>query len=142
LSELEGVDGFDGCGEEDRVVAVAGGVTEGGGEVTFAEDDDADEDGIGTVWRNWRVKRSWTSSLLIFWPVPTEGTDGFDDGKAGGLDASGDGPVGMSSDFALDELGEVIEVGEGFLGGGGGGGTAVFLAEREAEETRWVSGMA
>ena len=75
-------------------------------------------------------------------PVPAEGVEGFDDGEAGGLDAPGDGAVGAQGGFAFDELGEVVEVGEGVFGGGGGEGLAVLCEEGRRRVARWESSWA
>jgi hypothetical protein len=69
----------------------------------------------------------------LFGPVPAEGVEGLDDGEAGALDAPGDGAVGAQGGFAFDELGEVVEVGDGFFGGGGGERLAVLFEEGQAQ---------
>ena len=43
-------------------------------------------------------------SVDLLRPVPAEGIEGFDDGEACGLDATGDAAVGAQGGFACDEL--------------------------------------
>lgn len=127
---MEGVDDVDGGGEEDAVALEAGGMTESGGEVCFAQTDQTEEDDVAVVAHEVEVEEVLDFETVNFLrPVPAEGIEGFDDGKAGGFDASGDGAIGTSGGFALDELGEVLQMGEGVLGGLGGGGMAVLLAK-------------
>ena len=45
-------------------------------------------------------------------PVPAEGVEGFDDWEPGGPDASGDSAVGVQGGFALNELGQVVKMGD------------------------------
>src|SRR5438093_976282 len=49
LGGREGVDDIDGVGKEDALCALAGGVTECGGEMGFAEADQPEEDDVGFV---------------------------------------------------------------------------------------------
>ena len=134
LGGAEGVDDVDGVGEEDAVALLAGGVAKGGGKVGFAKSDEADEDEVGFVADELEAKEVLDLQAVDFFgPVPAEGFEGFDDGEAGGLEATGDGAVGTQVGFAFDELAEVVEVGEGVFGGGGGEGLAVFFDEGEAQ---------
>ena len=66
-------------------------------------------------------------------PVPAEGVEGFDEGKASGFDAPGDGTVLAQGGFAFGKLGEVIEMGEFLARGLGGQALAVLPDEGEAK---------
>ena len=100
---------------------LAGGVTQRGGEVGFAEADQAEEDDVGFVLDELETEEVLDLEAVDFLgPVPAEGVEGFNDGEAGGLEAPGDGAVGAQGGFAFDELGEVVEVSDRVFGGGGG----------------------
>ena len=62
-------------------------------------------------------------------PVPAEGVEGFDEGKACGFDAAGDGAVLAQGGFAFGELSEVVEMGE-FLARSFGGQTLAVLPDK------------
>ena len=72
-------------------------------------------------------------SVDFLGPVPAEGVEGFDDGETRGLDAPGDGAISTQGGLAFDELGEVVEMGEGFFRSRGGQGLAVFFDEWQAQ---------
>ncbi len=113
---------------------LAGGVTQGGGEVGFAEADETEEDDVGFVVDELEAEEILDLQTVdLLGPVPAEGVEGFDDGEARGLDAPGDAAVGAQGGFAFDELGEVVEVGQGVFGGGGGEGLAVLSEEGQAQ---------
>ena len=112
----------------------AGAVAEGGGEMGFAKADQAEEDDVGFF-----LDEAQTEEILdleaidFFGPVPAEGFEGFEDGKAGGLDAAGHGAILAREGFAFDEAVEVIEMAPVVGGGFGGGGTEVFLEVGQLE---------
>jgi hypothetical protein len=66
-------------------------------------------------------------------PVPAEGVEGFDEGKACGFDAAGDGAVLAQGGFAFGELSEVVEMGEFLACGFGGQALAVLPDEGKAK---------
>jgi len=66
-------------------------------------------------------------------PVPAEGVEGFDEGKACGFDAASDSTILAQGGFAFGELGEVIEMGELLARGFGGEALAVLPEEGEAK---------
>ena len=128
LGGVEGVDDVDGVGEEDALAVLTGGITKGGGEVGFAKSDEAEEDDVGFVADELEAEEVLDLQAVdLFGPVPAEGVEGFDDGKAGRLETPGDGAVGAQGGFAFVELAEVVEMGQGVFGGGGGEGLAVFF---------------
>ena len=100
----------------------------------FAKTDGAEQDDVGVVMDELEAEEILDLEAVdLFGPVPSEGVEGFDDGEAGGLDAAGDGAVGAQVGFAGDELGEVVEVGDGVFGGGGGEWLAVLFEEGQAQ---------
>ncbi len=134
LGGVEGVDDIDGCGEEDIVALLAGGIAECGGEVGFAQADQAQEDDVAVIAHELEAEEVLDFEAVDFFgPVPSEGIEGFDDWEACGFDTPEDSTVGVSGSLAFDKLGEIVEMGEGVLGGLGGQGSAVFFHEREAE---------
>ena len=134
LGGVQGVDDVDGVGEEHAHALLAGGVAERAGEVGFTEPDGAEQDDVGVVLDELETEEVLDLEAVdLFGPVPAEGVEGFDDGEAGGLDAAGDGSVGAQVGFAGDELGEVVEVGDGVFGGGGGEWLAVLFEEGQAQ---------
>ena len=134
LGGVKSVDDIDGVGEEHAQARLAGGITQRGGEMGFAQSDEAEDEDVGLI-----VDELETEEILdleaidFFGPVPAERVESFDDGELGGFDATGGGPVASRGGFPLDELGKVIEVGEGVFCGGGGKGLAVLLQERQAQ---------
>ena len=134
LSGAQGVDDIDGVGEEDAVALLAGAVAEGGGEMGFAEADQAEEDDIGFFLDEAQAEEVLDLEAIdLFGPVPAEGFEGFEDGKARGLDAAGHGAVLAREGFAFDEAVEVIEMTPVFAGGFGGGGAEVFFEVGQLE---------
>ena len=134
LGGVQGVDDVDGVGEEDALAVLAGGVAEGRGEVGFAKADETEEDDVGFVADELEAEEVLDLEAVdLFGPVPAEGVEGFDDGKAGGVEAAGNGTVVAQGGFAFDEPAEVVEVGQGVFGGVGGEGLAVFPQERQAQ---------
>jgi hypothetical protein len=48
--------------------------------------------------------------INLFWPIPSEGLKGFDDGKTGGLDPMKNGAVVTRSGFTLNSSPLVVVV--------------------------------
>jgi hypothetical protein len=116
------------------MAVLTGGVAKGGGEVRFAQSDEAEEDDVGVVLDEVEAEEVLDLEAVdLLRPVPAEGVEGLDDREAGGLDAAGDGAVGAQGGLAFDELCEVVEVGEGTFGGAGGQRPAVFFGEGHVE---------
>jgi hypothetical protein len=83
LGGAERVDDVDGGGEEDVDALLAGGVSERAGEMGFTEADEAQEDDVGFVMDELEAEEVLDFETVdLFWPVPAEGVEGFDDGEA------------------------------------------------------------
>lgn len=134
LSTGEGVDDIDGGCKEDGVPLLAGGETQGGGEMSFAKTNAADEHDIDEV-----VDKLQTEEILdlgtidFLGPVPLELLECFAHGKAGESHASFDGAVLSSLGFAFDELGEEGDVVAVLFGGKLGEVVEVLVDEGEFE---------
>ena len=62
------------------MVLLAGGVTQGGGEMGFAEADQAEEDDVGFVFDELEAEEVLDLEAVDFLgPVPAEGVEGFDE---------------------------------------------------------------
>jgi len=134
LGGLQGVDDVDGVGEEYAHALLTSGVAKRGGEVGFAQTDGAEQDEVGMIFNELEAEEVLDLEAVdLFGPVPAEGVEGFDDGEAGALDASGDGAIGPLRGFPFDEPGEVVEVAEGAFGGGGGKRLAVLFEVGQAQ---------
>jgi len=134
LSRMEGVDDINSVGEEHAESLLAGRVAQGGGKMGFAKTDQAQKDNVGFVVDELKSEEVLDLKAIdFFWPVPAEGFEGLDDRKAGVFDASCRGPIRAQVGFALDELGEVIEVRDRVFCGSCSKGATVFTEEGQTQ---------
>ena len=130
----EGVDNVDGVGKEYAHALLTGGIAECRGEMGFAEADESQEDDVRLVVDELETEQVLDLETVDFLgPVPAEGVESFYDREPRGPDAPGDSAVGIQCGFALDELGQIVEMGNGVFGGGGGQGLAVLFEERQTQ---------
>src|SRR5271163_539948 len=134
MGGAQGVDDIDRVGKEHAHALLAGGVAERRGEMGFTEADEAQEDDVRLVMDELETEEFLDLETVDFLgPVPAEGVEGFDDREPRGANAPGDSAVGMQRGFALNKLGQVVEMGDGVFGGGGCQGLAVLLEEGQTQ---------
>jgi len=109
----EGVDDLDGGGKEGGDVVEAGVVSEGEGEMCFAEADAAEEDDIGV-----EVDEAEAEEVLDLGavdrggPGPVELIEGLEHGEASGLGAAEDAAIVAGGGFEFGEAEEEVDVAE------------------------------
>ena len=114
----EGIDDVDrGC-KEHRMSGEAGGAPERDGQMRLAEADIADHHDVGPGGDEVQAKQVlYLQAVDLFWPAPLEIIEGFDDREAR-IDEPALGasrvPPGK---LAVDELGQIVDVGPLLLGG-------------------------
>lgn len=112
------VDGVDSVGKEDGVALQAGGAAQGRRQMGLAQADGAQEDDVGFLREEVQAEEVLHLEAIDFLgPVPLELFEGFDDRKAGGPDAQLHGVLEALLILAIDEPGEVFDVGPMLLGG-------------------------
>jgi hypothetical protein len=103
------------------------GVSQRGAQMGFTQSDAADEDDVGIVLDECQAEKVLDlKSIDFIGPVPVELLQRLDDGKAGKLDAPGDGAVLSQMGLPVDESAQVVDMAELLLGGGLGFGLVVF----------------
>ena len=77
----------------------------------LAETTESQENDIGFLVDEAQTEQILDLGLIdLFWPVPAEGIQGFNDWKTGCLDAAKDGAVLTCGGFPVDETLEVVDV--------------------------------
>ncbi|OGO29139.1 MAG: hypothetical protein A2Z16_11085 [Chloroflexi bacterium RBG_16_54_18] len=131
---MEGVDEADGAGEEDGMSLETGGITQGDGQVSFSEADSANEDDIGALVDEVELEEELDLGLVDgFGPAPVKVRQGFDHGKARGLDPALGAMIEAALGFAGDQLAQIILMGGIVLGGFGRQFLVVLTEESEFE---------
>lgn len=134
LGGAERVDDLNGVGEEHAMAVLAGGVAQGGGEMGLAQADEAEEHDIGLFLDKAQAEEILDLQTIdLFGPVPAERVEGLEHGEARRFNAAQQRAIGAGVGFALNEafeVGEMIAVGGGRLGGGG---AAMRFAVRQLE---------
>jgi len=77
----------------------------------LAQADGAEKDHVGFLRHELQAEEVLDLEAVDFFrPIPAELFEGFDDGKAGGLDATFDGALAPFLEFTLDQSGQVLDV--------------------------------
>ena len=128
------VDDVHGGGEQHRVSAQTGFMGQGHDQVCFPEADSAHEDDVGFVFGEGQAKEVLHLGAIDFLgPVPVELVQRFEAGETGGGHAALDGQLLAALGFAVNEPGQIINVGPLFLRGLGGQ-DCILLGHRDEFE--------
>ena len=115
LSGAERVDYIDGGGKKNRVALQAGRVSQGGGQMAFAQPDAAQEDDVGPLGDKLQTEEVLDLEAVdLLGPAPVELVQGFDDREAGLSDASLDRAVATEAGLAVGKFFQVADVVAGF----------------------------
>jgi hypothetical protein len=106
------IDGVDGGGEEHGVPLLAGGVTEGGGEVRLTQPDATGKNDIRFLGNEAEAEEVLHLGLVdLLRPVPAELVEGLDHGEARGAHSAFHGALLAHGTLAVEEALEELEVG-------------------------------
>lgn len=108
---LQAIDDVDGVGEEDIFSGKGGGVADGGGEVGFSESGVAEEQEVFFALEEPEGEEAFDGLAWdLFGPVPVKGIEVFENGKAGGANATLGTFVVAGAGFHFNEVGEEAKV--------------------------------
>jgi hypothetical protein len=113
---------------------MARGIAERGSQVSFSEANQTQEDNVGFLFDKTKPEELLDLEPVDFFgPVPTEGFQGLDDWKTGGLDPPSNRALLTCRDFALKEPTQVVEVAPVVGGAFDSQGLAVFFDTSQLE---------
>jgi hypothetical protein len=134
LGRGESVDDLDGGDEAHGVSGGTGGVAQGGGDMGFAESDAAEKDHVGLGFDEAQAEEVLDLGAVDFpGPAPLELFEGFEGGKARGLETALERGLVAPNALGVNETGEVVEVGPGVASGLGGEGGVLLGDGLEVE---------
>ena len=108
---LQPVDHVDGVCEEDVFSGKGGGVSDGGGQVSFSQAGVAEEQEVFLAFQEPESQEAFDGLTGDFlWPVPVESVEVFEDGKASLPHTALGAFVVASAGFDFNEVGEVADV--------------------------------